>query len=66
MKKGMIECLNSNMNISWKTEAELLTHNVAITVIRNKKKIKLYMQPRSTKFTRYYWLNNAQLESVQK
>jgi hypothetical protein len=59
MREGMIECLNSD-------KYGLLSHNVTVTVIRDKKKVKLYLQPLSFKFTRNYWLNNEQLKSVRK
>lgn len=65
MKDGMIECLNTNFKYTWNYTAELLTHRVKVTVIRDKKKVELELQPRSQKFTRFYWLTNEQLEKLR-
>lgn len=63
--RGLIEYLNNNTHIISRDVAELLTHSVKVTIIRNKKKVELNLHPQSKKFSRFFWLNDEQLRQVR-
>ena len=64
---GLVECLETfDGEYNKDGEYQLLSHKVTVTVLRNKKKLELTMQPNAKILNRYYWLDNATLEKVRK
>ena len=44
---------------------DILENEVICTIKRNGKKIRLALQPKRMRFSRYFWLNNEQLQKVR-